>query len=91
MQSLANVSLLNLTYWNPTKTVYQVLGQIKAILSEHADLDVSSERNDRLNYPSGAYHPIEDHLIKLALVFVAYYFWHYYYYLLQNHTLFNWF
>ena len=68
MQSLANIDLLKITYWNPTSTVHDVLKQIKEILLEHAQVDVESTRNDATRHPEGAYHPIEDFLIKMALV-----------------------
>jgi baculoviral IAP repeat-containing protein 6 len=68
VQSLANIDLLKVTYWNPAKTVLDVLRQMKSILLQHARLDVDADRNDISAYPEGAYHPIEDHLIKLALV-----------------------
>jgi hypothetical protein len=68
VQSLANIDLLKVTYWNPTKTVHDVLKQIKDILLLHARLDVDAARNDAVAHPEGAYHPIEDFLIKLALV-----------------------
>uniref|UniRef100_A0A914V5Q6 UBC core domain-containing protein n=1 Tax=Plectus sambesii TaxID=2011161 RepID=A0A914V5Q6_9BILA len=67
VQSLANIDLLKVTYWNPAKTVHDVLKQIKDILLLHARLDVDAARNDAVAHPEGAYHPIEDFLIKLAL------------------------
>lgn len=68
MQSLANIDLLKVTYWNPAKSVHEVLKQIKEILLLHARLDVDAARNDAVAHPEGAYHPTEDFLIKLALV-----------------------
>uniref|UniRef100_A0A915KXS4 UBC core domain-containing protein n=1 Tax=Romanomermis culicivorax TaxID=13658 RepID=A0A915KXS4_ROMCU len=66
-QCLANIDLLKLKYWNPARSIREVLRKIREILVENAVIDVDFPGNSISTKRNGAYLPIEDYLIKLAL------------------------
>jgi len=68
MLRVTTMEILKLTYWDPARDMKSVLLDIKTFLSTWARLDLSSERNDQMRYPDGAYIDIEHHLLRLALV-----------------------
>jgi len=49
------MEILKQTYWDPARDMKSVLLDIKTFPSTLARLDLSSERNDQMRYPDGAY------------------------------------
>ena len=68
MLRVTTMEILKLSYWNPARDMKSVICDIKTFVQTWARLDLSSERNDRVRYPDGAYIDIEHHLLRLALV-----------------------
>lgn len=67
-QRVTNLDMLKLTFWEPTRSMRDVLTDVHKVLQKVARIDVASPRNDPVKYRYGAYHDIEHHLLKLAIV-----------------------
>ena len=66
MHKIANTKMIQLNYWDPTRTMSFVVNKIHKMLEKHAKINANSELNDKNKYLHGAFSPIEDHLLDLA-------------------------
>lgn len=68
MLRIANMDMLKLSHWNPTRDMKSVLQEIKDYLSTWARIDLNSDRNNLHYFPQGSYIEMENYLLWLAWV-----------------------
>ena len=71
MQKVTNLEMLKLSHWNPARSMVEVITTIRDFLQHTCRLEVEAERNNAHTYPAGAYFPIENLLLRLAMVSVT--------------------
>ena len=69
MHRITNLTMVQFDYWTPSREIEYVVSKLVSILNEHAKIDVDNEMNDITNYPNGAYHVLEETLIKLSSLY----------------------
>jgi len=55
----AELKYLKLEYWDPTKKMVDIIGQVREILMGGAVLDAKHEMNNIVSYPDGSYTKLE--------------------------------
>jgi ubiquitin-protein ligase len=68
MHRISNLQMVQFEYWSVARSMEYVVDKLYAIINKSAVIDVESEMNslDTNKFPNGAYHPMEEILIKLA-------------------------
>jgi ubiquitin-protein ligase len=66
MHKIANLKMVQLDYWNNSRSIKYIVDRMHIILDKKIDIDVDSVLNDKIKYTNGAYNALEPHLVKLA-------------------------
>lgn len=65
MHRISNTKMIQLDYWNPTRSMMFIIHKLQTLLDKNAEVcDV--ELNDINKYPDGSFHKIETLLLDLA-------------------------
>lgn len=66
MHRLSNIKILQFNYWSPTQDLSKVITKIYQAIKDNGNIDTFSDLNNSKLYPDGAFHELENQLIKLA-------------------------
>lgn len=66
MHRITNMRMIQFEYWTPCRGMEFIMNKIYNALNNNCVIDINSDMNNPTKYPSGAYHPFESVLIKLA-------------------------
>ena len=68
MNRVAGMKRLKLDFWDFTQNMSAVLTAVKQVIEAGASVDVDSEYNDPVKYPSGAYSAMDYSLVQLSFL-----------------------
>ena len=66
MHRITNMKMLQLDYWTPARDLKYVINKLYEVINEKGVIETNSDMNDEKKFKTGAYHPLESTLVKLA-------------------------